>query len=140
VYIIYEERLAGVVCLQRTAWLRRRRTLAHRIRDGLLQLTCPLLQMDAGLARHSGKNTDTAEGGGGGRHVLNIYKSDRFTKTGSGQTYGKHSQKKRRFLLLSDTQLTGPPQDHESPGEKTPLFAPFLYKCDHFTKTGSGQT
>jgi hypothetical protein len=85
--------------------------------------------------------TRTRRKGGGGRHVLNIYKSDRFTKTGSGQTYGKHSQKKtRRFLLLSDTQLTGPPQDHESPGEKTPLFAPFIYKCDHFTKTGSGQT
>jgi hypothetical protein len=23
---------------------------------------------------------------------------------------------------------------------KTPLFAPFMYKNDHFTKTGSGQT
>jgi hypothetical protein len=23
---------------------------------------------------------------------------------------------------------------------KTPLFAPFVYKNDHFTKTGSGQT
>jgi hypothetical protein len=26
------------------------------------------------------------------------------------------------------------------PGEKTALFAPFIYKKDHFTKTGSGQT
>eukprot|EP01046_Picozoa_sp_COSAG06_P015870 COSAG06_NODE_1032_length_11010_cov_13.156448_3_plen_99_part_00 len=25
-------------------------------------------------------------------------------------------------------------------GAKTPLFAPFIYKNDHFTKTGSGQT
>jgi hypothetical protein len=23
---------------------------------------------------------------------------------------------------------------------KTPLFAPFIYENDHFTKTGSGQT
>eukprot|EP01046_Picozoa_sp_COSAG06_P039338 COSAG06_NODE_4634_length_4082_cov_3.759729_5_plen_94_part_00 len=26
------------------------------------------------------------------------------------------------------------------PVRKTPLFAPFIYKNDHFTKTGSGQT
>jgi hypothetical protein len=25
-------------------------------------------------------------------------------------------------------------------GEKNVLFAPFIYKNDHFTKTGSGQT
>jgi hypothetical protein len=25
-------------------------------------------------------------------------------------------------------------------GAKTPLFAPFIYKNDHFAKTGSGQT
>ena len=25
-------------------------------------------------------------------------------------------------------------------GQKTALFAPYIYKCDHFTKTGSGQT
>jgi hypothetical protein len=25
-------------------------------------------------------------------------------------------------------------------GEKTALFAPFIYKNQHFTKTGSGQT
>jgi beta-galactosidase/beta-glucuronidase len=25
-------------------------------------------------------------------------------------------------------------------GAKTPLFAPFVYKMHHFTKTGSGQT
>ena len=24
--------------------------------------------------------------------------------------------------------------------KKTPLFAPFIYKNDHFTKTGAGQT
>jgi hypothetical protein len=27
-----------------------------------------------------------------------------------------------------------------SAGEKNVLFAPFIYKNDHFTKTGSGQT
>jgi hypothetical protein len=26
------------------------------------------------------------------------------------------------------------------PVRKTPLFEPFIYKNDHFTKTGSGQT
>jgi hypothetical protein len=25
-------------------------------------------------------------------------------------------------------------------GKETPLFAPFMYKMYHFTKTGSGQT
>jgi alpha-glucuronidase len=25
-------------------------------------------------------------------------------------------------------------------GAKTPLFAPFIYKMYHYTKTGSGQT
>ena len=31
---------------------------------------------------------------------------------------------------------------HENPGEgeKNVLFEPFIYKTDHFTKTGSGQT
>ena len=28
----------------------------------------------------------------------------------------------------------------DRPVQKTPLFEPFIYKNDHFTKTGSGQT
>jgi hypothetical protein len=31
-------------------------------------------------------------------------------------------------------------QDRSKPGEKTSLFAPFIYKMHYFTKTGSGQT
>ena len=38
-------------------------------------------------------------------------------------------------LSCSGGQLQG-----TLPGEKNVLFAPFIYKNDHFTKTGSGQT
>jgi hypothetical protein len=46
------------------------------------------------------------------------------------------------FWNASDTYLHGDnPTFHNCYWvRKTPLFAPFIYKNEHFTKTGSGQT
>eukprot|EP01046_Picozoa_sp_COSAG06_P027754 COSAG06_NODE_2468_length_6806_cov_3.728940_3_plen_77_part_00 len=76
-----------------------------------------------------------------------MYKNDHFTKTGSGQTWGKHSTNRRciflgvekadilRYLLLYHYGGV-----YADLGEKTPPFGRFYTKKEHFTKTGSGQT
>jgi hypothetical protein len=76
-------------------------------------------------------------------------KNDHFTKTGSGQTQG-NSQKSTVFLqtLVNFARKARPGFNFTSiqvnknylSVRKTPLFAPFVYKNEHFTKTGSGQT
>ena len=35
-----------------------------------------------------------------------VYKNDRFSKTGSGRTWGKHSKKSDRFLAKGELQLS----------------------------------
>ena len=45
----------------------------------------------------------------------------------------------RPFLPLNSTANNVTSAEHNG-GEKTVSFCPFLYKNDHFTKTGSGQT
>jgi len=58
-----------------------------------------------------------------------------IAKTGSGQTSEK---KLSRFKIVVRFRVAGHRRKHKV--RKTPLFAPFIYKNDHFTKTGSGQT
>jgi hypothetical protein len=57
-----------------------------------------------------------------------ILKNDRFTKTGSGQTWGKL---KKRCVFYSDA---------DGWVSQNGLFEPFIHNDEHFTKTGSGQT
>ena len=45
----------------------------------------------------------------------------------------------RRYPQVSSI-FKGATRSSASRVRKTPLFAPFIYKNDHFTKTGSGQT
>jgi hypothetical protein len=57
--------------------------------------------------------------------------------TGSGQTESKTQEKDGGVLAFSRPHtLTPQPQA----GKKNGLFEPFIYKNEHFTKTGSGQT
>jgi hypothetical protein len=44
------------------------------------------------------------------------------------------------LCLFVDDAVRAKYPDAEASGEKTALFAPFIYKMHYFTKTGSGQT
>jgi hypothetical protein len=65
-----------------------------------------------------------------------------FAKTGLGQTQGKFFRPKAVSILQGYNQKNA--QDYRclnsTGGKKTALFAPFIYKNQHFTKTGSGRT
>ena len=89
-----------------------------------------------------------------------IYKNDHFTKTGLGQTCGKHSKGEMRFSAgflwarephsghwaVGAGLWVGAHWTHHTErgwwynGKKNGLFEPFISKNDHFTKTGLGQT
>jgi hypothetical protein len=92
------------------------------------------------------------------RHLY--IKNDDFTKTGSGQTQGKHSKKKATTFMHAGSWVVRTigqccfkyhyPDCNTSFSEgytaadgvvnlviKNDLFEPFIYKRDHFTKTGS---
>jgi hypothetical protein len=56
-----------------------------------------------------------------GKNVLLLHDEGQVQSGGGGGEGGVHRSK----LMLV---------------RKTPLFAPFMYKNEHFTKTGSGQT
>jgi hypothetical protein len=60
-----------------------------------------------------------------------------FIKTGSGQTGGKAALTVWAFSFFIAQELLAVKQ---AAVRETPLFAPFIYENDHFTKTGSGQT
>jgi hypothetical protein len=63
-----------------------------------------------------------------------------FTKTGSGQTWGKHS-KKRCVLRRRSTLCMRCWSARSASGARNASFAmPFHTKNNHFTKTGSSQT
>jgi hypothetical protein len=70
-----------------------------------------------------------------------MYQNDNFTKTGSGQTQQKLRTK---GACSADHEYRYEPESIEGrqtrPVRKTPLFEPFMYRNDLFTKTGSGQT
>ena len=85
---------------------------------------------------------ETLVWGAGGKETRLLrhfqYKNDYFTKTGSGQTYGKLKQ--RVDVSLGVDGRGGEGDRLHARGKKTSLFAPFIYKFDQFTKTDSGQT
>jgi hypothetical protein len=43
-------------------------------------------------------------------------------------------------MCSGNTNNIGNNMDYACPGETTGFLKPFIYKNDHFTKTGSGQT
>jgi hypothetical protein len=47
---------------------------------------------------------------------------------------------KKRDAFSCSAWGAGDPLRAVLPGEKTALFAPFIYKMHYFTKTGSGRT
>ena len=64
-----------------------------------------------------------------------------FAKTGSGQNICEKSFWKTKARFLAGANLTWANESCPVEVRKTPLFAmPFIYKNDHFTKPGSGQT
>jgi hypothetical protein len=76
-------------------------------------------------------------------------KTDRFTKTGSGQTYGKHSKKRLFSQVVAVNQLDLDLYSgqifcllgHNGAGARTrEIQTVFIYKTADFAKTGSGRT
>jgi hypothetical protein len=61
-----------------------------------------------------------------------------LTSTDKKDTLTADQQARLLTLAESDQERLELQQTIE--GEKTPLFAPFIYKMHYFTKTGSGQT
>ena len=83
--------------------------------------------------------------------LLFAAKNHHFTKTGSGQTYGRDRNKKFRKAVFWQGYRAGAGGgrsigaircDGVGParGCDKRLFEPFMHLHDHFTKAGSGQT
>jgi hypothetical protein len=74
---------------------------------------------------------DSGSGGGGGGGGFGAHSSG-----GGGGGGGQLRPSAEEVVRMLEDIHEGEGQA----GEKTALFAPFIYKKDHFTKTGSGQT
>jgi hypothetical protein len=78
------------------------------------------------------------------RITWSLYPSCSCSSSCSASESGAHAAKRWRLPVLAASTPPAlsalPASALTRPRSETPLFAPFIYKMHHFTKTGSGQT